>query len=475
MCGRSDVEREGDRVAVGDEPGAWEDGPRVAVGVPADVVDVQVGQEDRCRRPPAPTPASASAGSSPPPSSASSPRARLGPTPVSTRIVRPPTARGSTCSEAATASRRRAPGSARGTAPSRRGRERAPRARRAGRPRRRAARARCSDHHRTRARRRLAVRLLPRDDRVPQHADPLDLGLDHVARLEVERGRVLGEPGDARHRAGREDVARASTRAPSSARGSPGSSRSCGPSASVWRDSPFTRSSIARSCGSGISSGRHDPRPERAEGVDRLAEAEDAGAHLAPLDVARGDVVEDHVAADVVRRLLGREPLARPSAARPRARARSRAPRSGAPGRRPARPARRSRRRSGRRRSTARSRATSRRVFDSSSCSRKLPAVWKNFFGTIGARRRASASGTRSPVSSAPPRSNQSRIVGTSSSTISSPSMRPTLPSSKVTSFMPHSADLPGPPARRPRPMRTSPSISRFSPYSGSGSPEEVP
>ena len=26
--------------------------------------------------------------------------------------------------------------------------------------------------------------------------------------------------------------------------------------------------------------------------------------------------------------------------------------------------------------------------FDSSSCSRKLPAVWKNFFGTIGARSR---------------------------------------------------------------------------------------
>ena len=26
--------------------------------------------------------------------------------------------------------------------------------------------------------------------------------------------------------------------------------------------------------------------------------------------------------------------------------------------------------------------------FDSSSCSRKLPAVWKNFFGTIGASQR---------------------------------------------------------------------------------------
>ena len=30
--------------------------------------------------------------------------------------------------------------------------------------------------------------------------------------------------------------------------------------------------------------------------------------------------------------------------------------------------------------------------FDSSSCSRKLPAVWKNFFGTIGARSFAVAS-----------------------------------------------------------------------------------
>ena len=55
---------------------------------------------------------------------------------------------------------------------------------------------------------------------------------------------------------------------------------------------------------------RHDPRPERAERVDRLAEAEDARAHLAALDVARRDVVEDHVPADVVHRLLRREPLA---------------------------------------------------------------------------------------------------------------------------------------------------------------------
>ncbi len=68
--------------------------------------------------------------------------------------------------------------------------------------------------------------------------------------------------------------------------------------------------------------------------------------------------------------------------------------------------------------------------FDSTSCSRKLPAVWKNFFGMIGARSVAPASGVRSSASSAPPRSKYSRIVGTFRRTISSPSMRPTLPSS---------------------------------------------
>jgi len=36
----------------------------------------------------------------------------------------------------------------------------------------------------------------------------------------------------------------------------------------------------------------------------------------------------------------------------------------------------------------------------------KLPAVWKNFFGTIGARSRTSARGSTAPVSATcPPRS----------------------------------------------------------------------
>ena len=168
-------------------------------------------------------------------------------------------------------------------------------------------------HQRTARRRRLAVRLLPADDRVAQHADALDLGLDHVARL---AGRATPRPRRSRRRRTRcrsRRRRRPSIRAPSSGDRISGIVTTCCPSAT----SAATRRSRAapsrRSCGSGISSGRHDPRAERAERVDRLAEAEDARAHLAPLDVARRDVVEDHVAADVVRRLLGREPLARPS------------------------------------------------------------------------------------------------------------------------------------------------------------------
>ena len=65
--------------------------------------------------------------------------------------------------------------------------------------------------------------------------------------------------------------------------------------------------------------------------------------------------------------------------------------------------------------------------FDSSSCSRKLPAVWKNFFGTIGARSVAVRERRALARSSAPPRSKYSRIVGTSRRTISSPSTPPDL------------------------------------------------
>src|SRR5580658_9340496 len=74
---------------------------------------------------------------------------------------------------------------------------------------------------------------------------------------------------------------------------------------------------------------------------------------------------------------------------------------------------------------------------NSSWWSEKFPAVWKNFFGTIGARSRTLLSGRRSPVSPTwPPRSNHSRVEAQSSSTTTSFSRRPTRPASKVTSFM---------------------------------------
>jgi hypothetical protein len=55
--------------------------------------------------------------------------------------------------------------------------------------------------------------------------------------------------------------------------------------------------------------GRDDPRPERTEGIDRLAEREHARTHLPTLDVPRGDVVEDHVPGDVALGVFGGEPL----------------------------------------------------------------------------------------------------------------------------------------------------------------------
>ena len=104
-------------------------------------------------------------------------------------------------------------------------------------------------------RRGLAVRLLPRDDRVAQHADPLDLGLHHVAGLEVERRRVLAEAGDAARPCRSRARRRRSSRAPSSGRGSPGSSRTCSRSATPAAARRSRAAPSRRSCGSGISSG----------------------------------------------------------------------------------------------------------------------------------------------------------------------------------------------------------------------------
>ena len=82
------------------------------------------------------------------------------------------------------------------------------------------------------------------------------------------------------------------------------------PECDICRVSPLTRSFIARSCGSGISSGVTIHGPSGQNVSIALQKEKTPRAHLAPLDVARGDVVEDDVAGDVVHRLLRAEPLA---------------------------------------------------------------------------------------------------------------------------------------------------------------------
>ena len=51
--------------------------------------------------------------------------------------------------------------------------------------------------------------------------------------------------------------------------------------------------------------GGNNPRAQWAKCVNTLAEAEYAGFHLAALNIACGDVIEDHVAAHVVASLFG--------------------------------------------------------------------------------------------------------------------------------------------------------------------------
>ena len=69
-------------------------------------------------------------------------------------------------------------------------------------------------------------------------------------------------------------------------------------------------------------------------------------------------------------------------------------------------------------------------TFDSSSCSRKLPEVWKNFLGMIGARRRTSRERRAAPLASGAsagsiPRSKSVRRSGSSIGATCSPSITP--------------------------------------------------
>ena len=228
------------------------------------------------------------------------------------------------------------------------------------------------------------------------------------------------------------------------------------PECETCRDSPFTRSSIARSCGSGISSAVTIQGPSGQNVSIALQKREDARAHLAPLDVASRDVVEDHVAADVVGRLLRREPLPRlPQHDRELelvvellgqvlrvddglvgADDRVDVLEEDDPGRDLVRPA-----------------DLLRLLLVLAEVARPCGRTSSGRSARAAGCRRAA---TRSPVSSAPPRSKYSRIVGTSRTAISSPSTTPTRRSSpKETSFTARRSSRTSP-SRRSRPHERS-------------------
>jgi len=65
------------------------------------------------------------------------------------------------------------------------------------------------------------------------------------------------------------------------------------------------------SCGRQEFVGGHDPRAQRAERVDSLAEAEHARFHFAALNVACRNVIENYISADVAGRFFRRKVFAR--------------------------------------------------------------------------------------------------------------------------------------------------------------------
>ena len=156
---------------------------------------------------------------------------------------------------------------------------------------------------------RRAAALFPGHDPVAQHAHVLDLSLHHVAWAQVELERVRLDRGDPRDGPGGQDV--------------PGAE----PLGRVERDElrhgQHHAAGVALLPDIPVHPQLHgqvvgvrdlvlgdDPGADRAERVDGLAEREHPGLHLPALDVAGGDVVEDRVARDVIRGLVGAEELA---------------------------------------------------------------------------------------------------------------------------------------------------------------------
>src|SRR5207245_6455441 len=144
-----------------------------------------------------------------------------------------------------------------------------------------------------------AVRLLPTDDRVAQDADFFDLAFHHVAGLEIPGFGIAREGGHARDRAGGDHVAGAVSHGRVVRQDLRNGDRHFAgvrilPRLFVHAQLHSEIVSIADLIGS------NNVRPQRAESIYAFAKAKDARLHFPALDVARGDVIKNQVAADVI-------------------------------------------------------------------------------------------------------------------------------------------------------------------------------
>src|SRR5262249_49694539 len=143
-----------------------------------------------------------------------------------------------------------------------------------------------------------AVGLLPGDHGVAKDTDFLDFAFHDIAGLEVPGFGIPGESGDARNGAGRDDIASAITHR-RIVREDFGDFHGHFAGVRALADFAVHAELHIEIVGIGDLVGGNDMRAERAESVDGLAEAEHAGLHFAALNVARSNVVEDDVAANV--------------------------------------------------------------------------------------------------------------------------------------------------------------------------------
>ena len=155
----------------------------------------------------------------------------------------------------------------------------------------------------------MSVGLFPGDNTISQDTDILDLALHDVADFQIPRLRISAESRDSGHGPGGHHISRTVTHGRVVGEDFRDFHRHLAGVGSLARFTIYAQfhRKIVRI---GNFIGSDDPWSERTKSINSLTKAEHSGFHLATLNIARGDVVEDHIAADMIVRLFGSEVLA---------------------------------------------------------------------------------------------------------------------------------------------------------------------